>query len=448
MSVLIRSRRLVADGKVGPGAVLIEGERIKSLLPVDAAPPGAEIHDAGDLVVMAGLVDSHVHVNEPGRAEWEGFETATEAALAGGITTIVDMPLNCIPVTTTASAFDAKIEAMENKLRVDCGAWGGVIPHPENASELELMARAGARGFKAFLCDSGIPEFPACTEKDLRRAMTVLAKLGLPLLVHAELCLDDLPPKGGPDEYSRYVGSRPPSWEVAAVELVARLCAETRCRAHIVHLAAADALPVIERAKKAGAPLTVETCPHYLTFAAEDVPRGRTEYKCAPPIRSRENRERLWKAVMSGAIDMVVSDHSPCLPALKQLEKGDFEKAWGGVAGLQFTLPATWTGFSARGGGLPAFSRLISERPARLAGLAQKGRLEPGFDADLVIWDPGAAGVVGPKTIRHRHKLTPYTGRTLRGAVRSVWLRGAPAFDGARPVGPRRGAPLLAKENG
>jgi allantoinase len=278
--------------------------------------------------------------------------------------------------------------------------------------------------------------------------MTVLAKLGLPLLVHAELCLDDLPAKGDPKEYARYLSSRPARWETAAIELVARLCAETGCRAHIVHLSAAEALPAIERAKKAGAPLTVETCPHYLTFAAEDVPAGHTEYKCAPPIRARENRERLWKAVMSGAVDMVVSDHSPCLPALKKLEHGDFDEAWGGIAGLQFTLPATWTGFSARGGGLPALSRLLSESPARLAGLSRKGRLAPGLDADLVIWDPDAAAVVGPKTIRHRHKLTPYTGRTLRGAVRAVWLRGALAFDGSRPVGPRRGRPLLGQERG
>ena len=446
-SVLIKSRRLVAGGKVGPGGVLIRDGRVEALVPHSLpAPAGVALYDAEGLAVMPGLVDSHVHVNEPGRTAWEGFATATDAAAAGGVTTIVDMPLNCIPVTTSAAALQAKLRALEGQLRVDAAFWGGVVPG--NAGELEALAAAGARGFKAFLCDSGVDDFPRATEQDLRLAMPILARLGLPLLLHAELCRAPAEPSdGGPRSYPAYVASRPPAWEVEAVELAARLCGELRCRTHIVHLSAAQALPAIARAKTADSPLTVETCPHYLTFAAEEIEPGRTDLKCAPPIRARANREKLWAAVQSGAIDMIVSDHSPCSPELKKLESGDLTQAWGGIAGLQFTLPAAWTGLSARGGSLPELSRLVSEAPARLAGLARKGRLEPGFDGDVVIWDPDAPMIPTPETTRHRHKLSPYAGRTLRGSTAAVFLRGRTISGGAAAATDRRGRALLSKED-
>ena len=444
--LLVKSRRVVSGGKVAPASVLIDGERIESVLPYDATVPhDAELRDFGNLVVMPGLVDSHVHVNEPGRTEWEGYETATNAALHGGVTTIVDMPLNCIPVTTSAQALETKLAALGGKLSVDCAFWGGVVPG--NAGELEGMARLGARGFKAFMCHSGIDDFPQSREADLRAAMQVLAKLGLPLLLHAELCeAAAAPASPAAPSYKGFLDSRPCAWETAAIALAIRLCEETGCRTHIVHLSAAEALPAVAAAKKRGLPLTAETCGHYLTFAAEEIADGRTEFKCAPPIRGRENREALWAALRDGTLDMVVSDHSPCVPELKKQATGDFTAAWGGISGLQFTLPAVWTGLSARGGTLPELSRLVSEAPAKLAGLSRKGRLAPGGDADLIAWDPDASFVVTPQLVRHRHALTPYAGRSLRGAVRSVLLRGRRAFDHDAARRAPQGRPLTLQE--
>jgi allantoinase len=446
-TLLLRSKRVVAGGVVRPGAVLVREERIEALLPHDAAPDGAEVRDFGDLALMAGLVDSHVHVNEPGRTEWEGFETATEAARHGGVTTIVDMPLNCIPVTTSAEALATKLAAIEGKLKVDAAFWGGVVPG--NAGELEGMAKLGARGFKAFMCHSGIDDFPRSREEDLRAAMKVLAGLGLPLLLHAELCESRSAPDCAdvPRSYGQYLASRPGDWEVAAVELAIKLCRETGCRAHIVHLSESEALRSIVKAKTDGLPLTAETCPHYLTFASEEIPDGLTEYKCAPPIRGRENRERLWEALKAGALDMIVSDHSPCAPELKKRDAGDFSEAWGGIAGLQFTLPAAWTGLRARGGSLPELTRLVCAAPARLAGLPRKGELAAGRDADLVAWDPEADFVVEPELIRHRHKLTPYSGRALRGKVHAVVLRGRIIHEQGAPARPPSGRALSRPED-
>jgi len=441
--LVIQSRRVVANGTTQPAAVVIENGRIASLIPYISSPRNAETLDYGDSVIMAGLVDSHVHVNEPGRTEWEGFETATDAAAAGGVTTIVDMPLNCIPVTTSAAALREKLAAVDGRLRVDAAFWGGVVPG--NAGELEGLAAAGARGCKAFMCHSGIDDFPQATEEDLRRAMPVLARLGLPLLLHAELCLASPGVSGDAKAYDSYLRSRPARWEVDAIALAARLCEETRCRTHIVHLSAAEALPIVEKAKKAGLPFSAETCPHYLTFAAEEIEPGHTEYKCAPPIRERANREKLWAALRSGVLDMIVSDHSPCLPELKKRQAGDFAQAWGGISGLQFTLPAAWTGLSARGGTLAELSRLVSEAPARLAGLERKGRLAPGLDADVAVWDPEAEFEVRPELVRHRHKLTPYSGRALSGRTRAVFLRGRKIFEDG-PVGERAGRPLVPTE--
>jgi len=331
------SRRVVTPDGVRDAAVLIEGGRIAGLAERNAVPPGWAVLDATDRVVMPGLVDAHVHVNEPGRTEWEGFETATRAAAAGGVTTLVDMPLNSIPATTSVSALEAKLEAARGRLSVDCGFWGGVVPG--NAGELDRLVDAGVAGFKAFLVPSGVDEFPQVEERDLRAALPILARQGVPLLVHAELAGPVPSEASDPRRYSSYLASRPSSWENEAVRLLARLCRETGGRIHIVHLSSSQALPILAEARAAGLPVTVETCPHYLFFAAEDVPVGRTEFKCSPPIRERANRERLWAGLSEGTIDMVVSDHSPCTPELKGLGAGDFLRAWGGIASLQFRLP-------------------------------------------------------------------------------------------------------------
>jgi allantoinase len=431
--MMIRSRRVVLPDGVGPAAVEVAGGRIAAVRAWEDAP---DARDVGDAVIMPGLVDAHVHLNEPGRTEWEGFASATAAAAAGGITTLVDMPLNSIPATTTAAALAAKRAAAEGQCHVDVGFWGGVVPG--NAGDLPELAAAGARGFKCFLVDSGVAEFPAVAEADLRLALPILARLGLPLLAHAELpgpiAAAVPPPDADPRRYTTYLASRPAAAEEQAIALLARLCRDTGARVHVVHLSAASALPLIAGARAEGLPFTAETCPHYLHFAAEDVPDGATPFKCAPPIRGRENRERLWAALADGTIGMVVSDHSPCTPALKRLERGDFGEAWGGIAGLQLALPVVWTEASRRGRGLADLVRWMSEGPARLAGLdGRKGRIAPGHDADLVVWRPEARFRVDPARIRHRHHVTPYAGEELTGVVDETYVRGVPA--GGEPRG-------------
>ncbi len=342
-------RKVLTEDGFRPAAVLVKDGVIKEIVSVQDVPAGIPVEDAGDLVVIPGLVDCHVHVNEPGRTEWEGFVTATKAAAAGGVTTIVDMPLNCIPVTTTLAALKEKLDAIEGLLNVDCAFWGGVVPG--NHAELEKMVAHGVVGFKCFLIHSGIDDFPNATEFDLRKAMPVLARLGVPLLVHAEMETDchesqDDPSehlKAEPRSYAAFLESRPRQWENEAVKLVALLCEEFNCRVHIVHLSSSDALAIVKDAKDKELPFSAETCPHYLTFAAEEIPDGDTRFKCAPPIREKENSELLWKALKDGTIDFVVSDHSPCTPELKLMKEGDFDKAWGGIASLQFGLPAVWT---------------------------------------------------------------------------------------------------------
>jgi allantoinase len=435
--LILKSRRVITPQGLAPAAVFISGERISAVSPYDRFRASGPVVDVGDSVVMAGLVDTHVHFNDPGRAEWEGFETGTRAAAAGGITTVLDMPLNSRPVTTSLSALNEKRAACEGRLHVDCGFWGGVVPG--NDGELEPMIDAGVFGFKCFLVHSGIDDFPAVAEKDLRQAMAVLARRRVPLLAHAELARAPAPVAKEPRKYKGYLDSRPKAWENDAIALLARLSRETGCRAHIVHLSSAEALPLIAEARRKGAPLTVETCPHYLTFCAEEVPDGRTEYKCAPPIREAANREALWKAFPEGLIDFVVSDHSPCSPELKRLAEGDFSAAWGGIAGLQLTLPAVWTQASRRGFGLSDAALWLSSNPARFAALgARKGRLAPGCDADIVVWDPEAAFEVAPNMIQHRHKVTPYSGLRLQGKVRMTVLRGRQVYhEGAFPSGPQ-----------
>jgi len=438
----VKGTRIYTPDGPREGAVLIEDGRIAAVVNSDEVPNGLNVNDVSDLAVIPSLVDCHVHVNEPGRTEWEGYLTATRAAAAGGVGTIVDMPLNCSPVTTTRKALKLKLDAVKGKLSVDAAFWGGVVPG--NLAELRPLAEDGVVGFKCFLTHSGLDEFPNVTLSDLEAAMPVIASLGLPLIVHAEL---DPCAEAGADarKFSSYLASRPDSMEVRAIRLMIDLCRKTRCRTHIVHLSSAEALPDIGKAKAEGLPFTVETCPHYLTFADDGIPDGATQFKCAPPIRSEENREELWRALGRGEIDFVVSDHSPCAPELKKFEAGDFMAAWGGIAGLQFTLPAVWSGAKRRGFQLEDVVRWTAERTADFTGLTAKGRIEKGRDADLVIFDDAALIDVSPNAVLHRHKVTAYAGLRLQGKVVAHYQRGALIYDNEIFGAGRRGRPLLKR---
>jgi allantoinase len=432
--VILRSQRVLAGDRIAPAAIHIRAGRIERISDYDDVPPGAPIDDYGDLVLMPGVVDSHVHVNEPGRTEWEGFETATRAAAAGGVTTIVDMPLNSIPPTTSVAALHEKVAAMEGKCRVDVGLWGGAVPG--NADALRVMLGEGALGFKCFLVDSGVPEFGHLDERGVSLALGALCGTGAPLLVHAELpgpieaALSTL--HGDATSYSRWLHSRPHQAEDEAIALVDRHVRASGAEAHIVHLSSANGLDVIRRARDERIGLTAETTPHYLYFASETIPDGAPEYKCAPPIRERGNRERLWQGLVDGVIAGIVSDHSPCTPELKHLDRGDVEGAWGGIASLQFGLPIVWTEARRRGLSLAAVSHLMSGGPAKIARIAdRKGRLAAGYDADIIAFDPDATQSVTPERIEHRHKVTPYAGAQLTGVVRATYLRGQKIYDGA-----------------
>ncbi|MEA2599364.1 MAG: allantoinase [Acidobacteriota bacterium] len=440
--LLLTSRRVVTPEGVRPATVHVREGKIQRVGPLEIGVP---VIDCGDSVLMPGIVDTHVHVNEPGRTDWEGFATATRAAAAGGVTTLVDMPLNSIPATTTVEGLRAKIEAARGKLRIDVGLWGGVVPG--NAGELEGLLEGGVLGFKAFLVPSGVEEFPHVGEDDLRQAMPILARHGAVLLAHAEIpgpieTAAGVWNSAGPSElreYGRYLRSRPGTAEVEAVELLVRLCRETRCRVHIVHVSSVDVLPVLKRARDEGLPVTAETCPHYLTFAAEEIPDGGVTFKCAPPIRSRENREHLWEALREGVIDLVATDHSPCPPEMKKVEAGDFLGAWGGISSLQLALPAVWTQARDRGFTIADLAAWMCAAPSRLAGLDQKGAIAPGYDADLVVWDPEVSFEIIPDRLHHRHKLTPYAGRTLHGVVRRTLLRGETVYENENLVGDPEG---------
>ncbi len=473
-TLVIRGKQVVLADSISAASIHITNDKITAIRDYDDLPAGCDVVEAGEQsIVMPGLVDSHVHVNEPGRTSWEGFQTATRAAAAGGITTIVDMPLNSIPPTTTLAGFEAKLAAAENRCLVDVGFWGGVVPG--NTAELAPLLDAGVVGFKCFLIHSGVDEFPNVTEEDLRIALPELSRLEAILIVHAEVpgpisrtgipaCHSSSEATAvesgvrplSPDEavchtnrYETFLASRPRAAENEAVELMVKLAREFGTRVHIVHHSSADALPMLRAAKAAGLKLTAETCPHYLAFAAEDIPDGATEFKCCPPIRERENGEQLWAALRDGTLDMIVSDHSPCPPDLKLRESGDFLAAWGGISSLQLRLPIVWTEAQRRRHTIIDLVRWLCAAPAALVGLQnRKGTIAAGYDADLVIWNPAKQFQVEGKLLHHRHKLTPYEGKTLSGVVEKTFLRGRKIYDDGEFCGELRGRLLLTPTPG
>lgn len=406
------------------GTVLVKDGVIAAIQPgLTGAPAQTAIH-IGESVLMPGIVDPHVHINEPGRTDWEGFLTATRSAAAGGVTTLVDMPLNASPVTTTVSAFDQKLAATEGKLQVNCGFWGGIVPG--NTPEIEGLINRGVLGFKAFLTHSGIDEFPNVTEQDLHQAMPVIARHRLPLLVHCELTTGVQPlSAGNVQSYKNYLLSRPGQWEDEAIALMIRLCEQYQCPVHIVHLSSAGSIEQIKQARQKGLPLTVETAQHYLYFNAEEIPDAQTAYKCAPPIREKHNNEQLWQALQEGIIDFVATDHSPAPPAMKEMESGNLMKAWGGIASLQLALPVLWTAARRRNIPVAGMAGWLCERPAFLPGLQKsKGRIAKGFDADFVVWAPDKPFRVTAEALHHKHKITPYINQELYGVVEQTWLAG------------------------
>jgi allantoinase len=440
---VIRSQRVVTPDGVKSASVHIRNGKITGVREYDDLPSGATVHDARESVVMPGLVDTHVHINEPGRTDWEGFETATRAAAAGGITTLIDMPLNSIPATTTASALETKRTAARKKCWVNVGFWGGVVPG--NACELGALCRAGVFGFKCFLVPSGVPEFECVNEDDLRKALPKLAALDAPLLVHSELpgpieAENRKLAKADPQMYRTWLRSRPPEAETEAIKMLIRLAREFKARVHIVHVSSELSVPLIRRAKREGVRITAETCPHYLFFASGSVQNGKTEYKCAPPIRDSRNNKGLWTALEKGTLDVIVSDHSPSPPAMKCMDTGNFFQAWGGISSLQLGLPIMWTRLSSRNYSFKHLARWMCSGPAHLAGLEnRKGAIAPGYDADIVVWKPEKRFVVNPKKLHHRHNLTPYANESLRGEVEATFLRGEMIYNRGRFLGKPQG---------
>jgi len=425
-------------------ATIYFGDKIENV--VTGKPASFDnVRNAVDSIVMPGIIDIHVHVNEPGRTDWEGFDTATQAAAAGGITTIVDMPLNASPVTTTAENFRKKLSASENKLHVNVGFYGGIVPG--NYHHIPELIEAGVCGFKAFLTHSGIDEFPNVIATDLDAAMPLLSKYNIPLLVHCELS-DDVHGdhlNENPTSYHAYLHSRPKEWEDKAVNLMIDLCQKHDCAVHIVHVSSSTALPLIEKAKASGLKITAETCPQYLLFDAASINDGETIYKCAPPIREKENNQKLKDALKKGVLDLIATDHSPAPPSLKEIQSGNFLKAWGGIAGLQFLLPASYTALQEQFS-LEQFIPLLTEHPSKVLNLQnRKGFIKAGFDADIMIWQPSENFAVKEADIFHKHKISPYVSKQLYGRVQQTYVNGKLVFDNGNIINKNQGKWLLKK---
>ena len=438
---VIYSNRCWIDGKLQPATICFDNSVITEIH--QHKMEGAE--DVGHNILMPGVIDAHVHINEPGRTEWEGFDTATQAAAAGGITTIVDMPLNASPVTTTVQAFNEKLAASKNKLHVHVGFYGGLIPG--NQKDLEGLMQAGVLGIKCFLTHSGIDEFPNVGKKEIDAAMPIIAKYGLPLLAHCEIFKKQIDNKFSdfPNSYRYYLESRPKQWENDAVELMIKLCRKHNCKTHIVHVSSAEALIKIKDAKEEGLPLTAETCAHYIYFNAEDIPDANSLYKCAPPIREKENNDQLKDALENGVLDFITTDHSPAPPAIKELESGNLQKAWGGIAGLQFLLPAAWTAIKEKIS-LEKFIPLLTEHPAKFLQVDnRKGKIQVGYDADLIVWNPDEKFEVKSNDILHRYDCSPYCGKELFGTVQQTIVHGITVYQHKKIIQKNAGQLVLAK---
>ena len=424
LDLVIRGRRVITRAGEVPRCIAVRDGVVVAIEPLEAALEGRETVDlADDEVLLPGLVDTHVHVNEPGRTEWEGYATATRAAAAGGVTTLLDMPLNSIPPTCTVEALEIKQQAAAGRCHVDVGFWGGAIPG--NLDDLRGLHDAGVFGFKCFMTDSGVSEFPPLSAEQLEEYLGVLASYGAKMIVHAEdsTAIERAPaPRGR--QYAHFLASRPRGSENVAIAHLIEAARHTGASVHLLHLSSSDAVPMIRTARREGVRMTVETCPHYLVFEAQAIADGATQFKCCPPIREADNREELWHALGRGDVDCIVSDHSPCTPELKRLDVGEFGAAWGGISSLQVGLPAVWTEARLRGHTLVDVVRWMSERPARLARLQRKGRIERGYHADFAVLAPDDAFVVDPRRLHHRNPVTPYAHRPLAGVVRSTWLRG------------------------
>jgi allantoinase len=431
----ISGKNICTPDGITAGVVLVKNGMIADIVPALPSDASNTVIDIGEKMLMPGIIDPHVHLNEPGRTAWEGFATGTRSAAAGGITTLIEMPLNADPVTTNAAAFDKKTAAAEGQLQVNCGFWGGLVPG--NEKDIEKLIDKGVLGFKAFLTHSGIDEFPNVTAEDLHKAMPIIASHNLPLLVHCEITTHVKPQTGNNElSYQNYLSSRPKEWEDEAIALMIQLCEQYQCRVHIVHLSSANSIAAIKQAKQKGLPITVETAQHYLYFNAEEIPDAQTAFKCAPPIREKENNEQLWRALQEGIIDFVATDHSPAPPDMKEIGSGNLMKAWGGIASLQLALPVLWTAARKRNIPVTDMAKWLCEKPAILPGLQKsKGKIAKGYDADLVVWDPDKQFLVTEALLHHKHKMTPYLNQELYGAVTHTWLGGQLIFDkGTFPV--------------